>query len=445
MMAALPALFWYKLVFMLELLVGEGLLTWKLRKRGHFALRVVVSVIACMAVCVLTPSSFYEPWVISTLFMTLFVLTMLALRCCYDEAWISILFCASVAYTCRHLAYLLWNLIVDTLQLSTWGLGLYGEGQEAYSGWVYIAYGFSYYVVYWLVYLCCGTYIESGQRLRIGSVPLLGIALLLINVTVVFNAVSVSGVLGPYDRGQSIMTTLYGMVSCILLLCLQFTLLDNTTLRNRLDVVELLWRQKRGQYEIAKETMDVINIKCHDLNHAIAALQGRLGDDEVSQLGGALRQLDITADTGNESLDVILTEKGMLCNGRGITLACNVDGRCLDMMSAVDLYSLFGNLLDNAIEAADRLELPDDRYVALSVRAMGGFVAIRCENRYVGEVTFRDGLPQTTKGDDRYHGFGVRSIERVVGRYDGNMTIDAGGGTFVTQILLQNADAGGER
>ena len=101
----------------------------------------------------------------------------------------------------------------------------------------------------------------------------------------------------------------------------------------------------------------------------------------------------------------------------------------------LQVYSLFGNALDNAIEAVTPLE-PDRRYIGLQVRAERGMLLIRMENCAAEPLHFVDGLPQTTKGDARWHGFGVKSIRRIVQQHGGTLTMQAQDGMFRLVALL---------
>ena len=83
--------------------------------------------------------------------------------------------------------------------------------------------------------------------------------------------------------------------------------------------------------------------------------------------------------TGNATLDIILTEKKMLCQQEEISFSCMADGVALEFMNELDLASLFGNSLDNAIEQ-ERKEAVEKRYIFLKVQRNGMFVSIRIEN-----------------------------------------------------------------
>lgn len=140
--------------------------------------------------------------------------------------------------------------------------------------------------------------------------------------------------------------------------------------------------------------------------------------------------------TGNEILNTVLTEKSLLCRQSGITLTCMADGKLLDFMDAVDLYTLFGNAIDNAIEAVSRLE-EDERFISLFLRKKAGLILIQIENRYQGQISMKNGLPDTTKNHEKgYHGFGVKSIMQIAEKYEGFTDVKTENQMFVIRITL---------
>ena len=108
------------------------------------------------------------------------------------------------------------------------------------------------------------------------------------------------------------------------------------------------------------------------------------------------------------------------------------------LMAAVDIYSFFGNALDNALEAIGAL--PDDamRSISLLVRRQAGMASIHMENFCAPEahLDFEGGLPQTTKSDRMSHGFGTRSMRATAARYGGTIVFSNDGGTFCLDVLL---------
>ena len=85
---------------------------------------------------------------------------------------------------------------------------------------------------------------------------------------------------------------------------------------------------------------------------------------------------DANRNTGNEVLDVVLTEKSLLCESRGIQLNAVANGSCLGFFEAGDLYALFANALDHAVESAVQVSRPECRVIDLLVCVRQGFVVV---------------------------------------------------------------------
>ncbi|MCC8065273.1 MAG: ATP-binding protein [Clostridiales bacterium] len=232
----------------------------------------------------------------------------------------------------------------------------------------------------------------------------------------------------------------YDLFNCLFLLWLQTEQRRELTLAATLEGERRLRKQMEEQYELSKENISIINQKCHDLKHQVSAL--RLVRDQDAQEAG-LRELesavliyDAVSKTGNEVLDTVLTEKSLLCEKNGISWTCMADGGLLDFMQAVDLYTLFGNALDNAIESSQAVEEPEQRTVAVAVRNRHGAAFIQIENYYAQPIRLQDGLPLTTKPDAENHGYGLKSIRSITERYGGVMDIATEDSIFRLNILI---------
>ena len=148
-----------------------------------------------------------------------------------------------------------------------------------------------------------------------------------------------------------------------------------------------------------------------------------------------IRSYEAQNKTGNKTLDTLLTAKSLKCQDLGITLTCVADGALLDFFKPTDLSVLFGNALDNAIESVEKISDANKRLIHVSVAREKGFLRIRIENCYEGEINFVGGLPSTWK-DARYHGYGMKSIRSIVEKYNGSMTVKAENGWFELRILF---------
>lgn len=185
--------------------------------------------------------------------------------------------------------------------------------------------------------------------------------------------------------------------------------------------------------------MDVINQKCHDLKRQIQAL--RFSQDEekeklYQETQSAADFFDYVVKTDNEMLNTILTEKGLICHNKQIRLTCSVKGGDFGHIPVIDLYTMFSNALDNAIECVEKYEEVEKRVIAVHISQIGGMNCVMIENYFDGKLNFQNGQLVTSKENTDYHGFGVRSIQMLSKKYKGDMRISHTNNTFSLQIML---------
>ena len=215
---------------------------------------------------------------------------------------------------------------------------------------------------------------------------------------------------------------------CITLLYLQSALFKKSSMRKELETIQLLWHQQKGQYQLSKETIELINHKCHDLKHQVQAIRAVKDEKEretyLEKIEKSVQIYSAIVRTGNEILDTILTEKSLICENSGIHINCVADGSLLAFMNPVDLYTLFGNALDNAIEAVRKLESKEKRVIDIMLYERQSFLMLQIVNPMCGEVKFEDGLPLTTKAKNGYHGYGMKSMLHTIQKYEGHLTTE---------------------
>lgn len=280
-----------------------------------------------------------------------------------------------------------------------------------------------------------GTYPMSRRKLLF-TVGIAVMFLLLSNYQLIFLLLG--------SRDHSTMLPVFRMVVALLsllVLYLQNDIEKRQQVQLELGMVQQLWQRQQSQYEIAKEHIDIINRKCHDLKYQLAAFRMMHDNADIDrQLGEVERAVmiyDATFATGNPVLDVVLTEKSLYCEEHRITLTCMADGGALGFVEQTDLYALFGNALDNAIESVMKQSDPDKRIIQVSVYPDNGFLMIRFRNYCDDTPTLRDGLPVTTKMQEPgYHGYGLRGIRYTAEQYGGTMEVRVTPESFTLQVLL---------
>ena len=210
--------------------------------------------------------------------------------------------------------------------------------------------------------------------------------------------------------------------------------------RRELESMEGVLRKQYQQYQLSKESIDLINRKYHDLKHQIAVLRAQPDAAQreayLDQMEAEIKTYEAQNKTGNQVLDTVLTSKSLYCAQHGITLTCVADGTLLNFMEVMDLSAVFGNALDNAIECEERIADGEKRLIHVSVSAQRGFVLVRFENYCEDAPSFFEGLPVTTKADRDYHGYGLKSIRYVARKYGGTLTARMEKQWFVLQLLF---------
>lgn len=249
------------------------------------------------------------------------------------------------------------------------------------------------------------------------------------------------------DQASFFLEQIYNLIICLLILWIQFQKLRQKAIMSDYDVIHKILDQEREQFKHLKENMNYINVKCHDLKHQLrAAYRDETVDlEKLKRAEQAIAIYQTVARTGNETLDIVLTDKLLYCEKNNVTITCIADGKSLSFMSEEDIYSLFGNALDNAVLAVEQLPEPY-REAKLTVKSLGDVVSVRVENKFKGKLKFEDGLPVTTKGDKKYHGYGIMSMRMIAAKYNGKINIDVNEDNFVLNIVFvepeENSDGG---
>ncbi|GFZ27097.1 ATP-binding protein [Lactobacillus corticis] len=224
-----------------------------------------------------------------------------------------------------------------------------------------------------------------------------------------------------------------------------FTLLENQRfeqyLAKDLDNMNNMFKLQYEEYQAYRESSDMVNRRFHDLKQQLDVIA--LESDEkkrlsyINSLRDDIKQYKADVKTGNPIADVVLTRKNAYCIDNDIQLTCIANGNLLKGIETMDLCSLLGNSLDNAIEAV--LKIPDKhkRLIDIRITQRGDMVIFRIKNytRNNSPISKHE-LPKTTKKDKSAHGYGLRSIAIISQKYNGTMTIKKQDHWFALQVLF---------
>ena len=232
----------------------------------------------------------------------------------------------------------------------------------------------------------------------------------------------------------------FAMLCVILVLLMQLEIRYRKKMQMENEMRERIWSLEKKQFEERKEQIDLINRKCHDLKHQIAALEfvsdKKDYEQSIQEMKDAVQMYDDDLHTGNLALETIIKEKKLQYEEEGIVLKCVVEGIPKDFMDVVDLYVLLGNILDNAMESVKQLSDESERLVEMRLYRDRNMIRMDFRNRQNGVLRYSSGLPVSTQVQDGNHGFGMQSIQHIVEKYNGAMTIDTENGVFLLKIMI---------
>ncbi len=424
------------LEFLLELYIFCMFFFVKMERKNKFWLRVILGFVGVLAI------TFPIAWLYTAVgngvlgrvmvYLMLFVVVLIHTKLCFhDSIWV-VLFCNSMAHAAQNLMYKIFLIF--------W---CYGESICLFDGWganFNLWYRIVYYtfmaavvaILYFTVIKRITSKIHTskidGSMLLFTMIVLL-VTNVLCSIEDVYFAKLCIGRENHFEVFEYYMLrqtgNVFSAICCIIVLWLASKTMIEHELLQEVAFLKYSIHQGQRQYEISKDTIDMINIKMHDIKYKINTVlteQKNIPSEIIEDIDKSVRIYDSNIETGNEFLDVFLTDKSLYCEQNGITLSCMIDGAKLEFMEPGDLFCLFGNIMDNSLESVMKIGKKDKRIINLSIKTQNDMLLIQSDNYYTGDLVFKNGLPQTTKEDAQWHGFGMQSIRMIVQKYGGELS-----------------------
>lgn len=419
---------WFVNFFHIQILVIELLFCARLQRKKLFWLRLIPTAAAYCALPAVVPDGFFSPFVtvgwFTFGFLIMLMLSGLLIGFCFRMNLRQIVFYCCVAHTVQHIVHCLYRMTEMVFSLSF-------AAAQCFQIF-YMA------VACLLVWRFLRDRFRSSETVDFQNGYLVAFAILSTLMIYVLSYWSTS------LETDTVGMEFFDCFSCALLLVILLDVFRIRKAEREQMIMEGLLRQEQEQHEISRDTIDVINRKCHDLRHQIAALRNMSSEEQeksIAELENAVLIYDSFPKSGNRDVDIILAEKSLLAEKNHITIRSIVDGSGLRFLTVEDLYSLLGNALDNAIEAAGKEQEEARRIITLYAAARGDLFSIHIENPCAKEPLFMDGLPVTSKPDKDYHGFGMRSMRYLCEKYQGVLTTGWEDGIFSLDVLFPSQPA----
>lgn len=232
----------------------------------------------------------------------------------------------------------------------------------------------------------------------------------------------------------------FANVSGLLMLYIQQYLRNDQFRKSEVDNIRHLFNNQYRQYKSYAESTFYINRKSHDLKHQMNIILSEINQEKrekyLEKLKQSIENLEAKIETGNPVIDTFLTQKNQYCVTNDINFTCIANGKLLNYMQVTDQVSLLGNALDNAIEHVEKYKDKEKRLITLKLLSKGKMVVLRVDNFLEDDIGYFEDLPETSKQDKVYHGYGLKSIRYIANKYGGHMNINTEDKWFTLQVVF---------
>lgn len=429
------------------LLTSLFFMPWK-RRRSYFALRFSLFIIIYFVVGRFVPTP--APWV----YLALFVLLLAGVWVCFEGSFTHALFYSVNAYCAQHIMSTIAYAVVFTVVVKTRDFSLFWltHNIASYSSMVLIfiasfflytkrqfkkdAPNFSNPIIIYAsaLFICVAVFLTHyGQiaSVRWGADAWEYLERMGWSGVEALEYLNAAGIRGLETQiFMKLASTLYAVSTMVIneMNC------RNKKLQTENSILQLLLSKDMEKYEQAKLSNERIKIKYHDLKQK--EHQGVMAREDMQELDGDKEAMMNAYFTGNKALDIIISEKAMLCEKKNIKLICTADADAINFIKSHHIYSLLGNAFDNAIEGLSNVTETEKRVINASIVRRGNMCLVRVTNYLTGNVIIENGLPLTTKADKENHGYGVKSMRNIAEFYGGDIHFSVADNNFALLIMV---------
>ena len=363
---------------------------------------------------------------------TLFILTVIVLKICYKDAiYQSIvtveLWFAQDVICAEAIGFIIMKcLLGDNLQIMV-------DGQRISRWEVYITIMITRMIVLFFAYIILKNF---KYKIRANDCVIVSAVFIISFTVMMFNSYNVMNLAKTPDLIMFVSASVLSVVFFAVFLYSKNKLyFQEQEQKDKMQIAQL--QQQFAYYQEKLKDEEKVRSVYHDMKNHLLVLQKQINSPETAEMVEKLQsQVAMYEDyehTGNDILDIILKEKSEMAREKHIALSVTADLNGVDFIEPLDVSTIFGNGLDNAIEASEKLP-EEQRAILMKSGKMQNFFSVLIENNCLQES--RTTKDRTTKNDDFLHGFGISNMRKVAEKYGGQLTTKCESGKFLLKILL---------
>ncbi|MEG1409953.1 MAG: ATP-binding protein [Terrisporobacter sp.] len=275
----------------------------------------------------------------------------------------------------------------------------------------------------------------------------------LINIIVIYTSKKLERFSWTYSEQyvlDYIVTPKLIVASSIVIILLFIKIIKENKIKSQNELIKNKLDMQYEHYLSIQESHMKVKKLYHDINNHICTIDNLKNNskevnDYVKDLKDEIKEFKSTYNTGNMILDIIIHEKSEVCSKKGIKFICDINFSKANFIKQIDVSSIFANILDNAIEACDKINDENiNKYIRIKGTISKSYFVLKCENSKVNKVIVNKNIFITDKMDKFIHGIGVQSIKSSLEKYKGEILFEEKNNKFTVNIyipLIQNTDS----
>lgn len=241
-------------------------------------------------------------------------------------------------------------------------------------------------------------------------------------------------------QGEFIGISMLLVVSLVLLVTI--VILAEDSIRKKNEILTLRDEMQNNWYQNVQEQLEQERIRIHDVKQHFLILQAYEKEKDwenlhqyLEKVGERYIETSIPVCTGKRILDIILHQKKMEAEQKNIKWKIRVVKLQELPISEDEAVSLFGNLLDNAIEACERIE-KENRWIQVRISRQRKILNMEISNSIGNIPREKNGVFITSKEKQEWHGYGGKSVRRIIERHEGEIFYQVEKGEFCVRITF---------
>lgn len=415
-----------RIFYPIWLSLGILFFVFHLERRNKFILRLCLMIIGVFTVSILVPMN--TPYVPINAIAILISL-IIGMYFTFKITWKSSIFFCITSAILQNLSWHISSGLNDILIkreitiLETTFPFLSYDVALIFTFSILLSYGLSYF-------LFIRQALKNDLKIKTWKLVLLAVLILII-VYLISNIFSLDG------NNDNVPFRFAMSITCFSLLTSLYTTaaVDKHAIDSQ--IMDQLFHKEQKHYENLMANQEIMNKRIHDLKYQIRALENNNTSNEcITYIKENIKSYESIPKTFNDALDNTINDKVLLCQTKNINFEFHVNGKALSFMNPVDIYILFGNALDNAIEATEKIEKIEERIITMISYQQESILKFHIENPISVPVNISKNSITTSKKDSFFHGYGTKSMKEIVSKYDGSIVFSTKDNKFLVDLIF---------